>query len=181
MIELEFSRPVMVDKLGPAEKVFEIEAKPDERKALAERFGIIEVGSLKAVIRLKLISGGPMVRLRGRFEADVIQTCVVTLEPVPAHLEEEFELTYGPEAEQDEEEIVIDLEIVDPPELIEGGAIDIGEAAAEHLALALDPFPRAPGATFDSPAEETEVEDSAPVEDAEKPNPFAALAALKKK
>jgi hypothetical protein len=29
---------------------------------------------------------------------------------------------------------------------IEGGSIDLGEAVAETMALALDPYPRAPGA-----------------------------------
>lgn len=169
----EFHRPIAVDRLGHQEKAFEIEADAAERDALARRFGIIAVEALQATVRLRLVAGGSMVSLKGRFVADVVQTCVVTLEPVPGHLEEEFTLTYGTPEPDESPEVVVDLDAEDPPEPIDNGIIDIGEATAEHLALALDPFPRAAGASFktidDGPAEES------------KPHPFAALAALKKK
>jgi uncharacterized metal-binding protein YceD (DUF177 family) len=169
----EFSRPIAIDSLGMIEKTFTIAATPEECQALTGRFGILGVDSLSAVIKMKLKSGGEMVQLRGEFTADVRQTCVITLEPVPQHLEEAFEMLYGPEPDEDGEEIVIDMDVQDPPEPIVGGCIDIGEAAAEHLALALDPFPRASGAVFESSEE--------PVPEPPKPSPFAALASLKKK
>lgn len=174
----EFSRPIVAEKLGTAEKRFDITASAEERKALAERFGILEVPALSATVTLKTLAGGKLVRLHGHFEAEVVQACVVTLEPVPAHLAEDFALTYALEPEEEEiagGELVFDPDAEDPPEPLLEGVVDIGEAAAEHLALALDPFPRKPGARFEAPAEE-----SAP-EMVEKPNPFSALAALKKK
>ena len=174
MIQPEFSRPVTVSRLSHHEKVFDIEADAPEREALARRFGILAVASLTASVRLALVAGGAVVRLKGRLSADVVQACVVTLEPVPAHVEEDFELTYAAAAPEDGAEVVVDLDVEDPPEPIDNGMIDMGEAVAEHLALALDPFPRAPGAVFTSGAEEQPAETPAP-------NPFAALVALKKK
>jgi uncharacterized metal-binding protein YceD (DUF177 family) len=178
MSELEFSRPVAVDRLSAKERRFDIVAEEAERAALARRFGILTIEALQAEIRLSTMAGGAVVRLQGRFTADVVQACVVTLGPVPAHLEEDFDLTYSSKApDEEEDEVVVDLDVEDPPELIVDGIIDIGEATAEHLALALDPFPHAPGAVFEAPPE-------AAGEGPDQPggtNPFAALAALKKK
>lgn len=176
MIAVEFSRPVAVERLGHDERRYEIEANAGERAALAERYGILAVVSLTARLLLKRLPGGSLVRLAGRFSADVVQSCVVSLDPVPAHLEEDFVLTYATERDADAGagEVVVDLDDEDPPEPIENGMIDLGEAAAEHLALALDPFPRAANATFqggDAPADEPPA----------KANPFAALVSLKKK
>lgn len=176
----EFSRTVIADRLGPGENKMTISADEAERAALAERFSVISIDSLSADLSLRRIRGSALVRLAGRFAADVVQSCVVTLEPVPQHVEEDFELVYGPEVELDEDDlnvdVILDAEAEDPPEPMHNGMIDVGEAVAEHLALALDPFPRAPGAEL--PAEyrfEPEAEA------AEKPNPFAVLASLRKK
>lgn len=171
----EFSRPILVDSLSVVERSHEIEASEEERQALAERFGILSIESLTASVRLRMLPGGDLVRVRGAFKASLHQACVVTLEPVPEEVEDDFELIYGSESADDDSEIVVDLEAGDPPEPIIGNAIDIGEAVAEHLALALEPFPRASGAEF---TEIFEVEEPEPEE---KPNPFAVLSALKKK
>jgi uncharacterized metal-binding protein YceD (DUF177 family) len=173
MIAIEFSRSISVDRLGHDERVYEIEANAAERAALAQRFAIISVDRLAARVSLRRVAGKTMVRLNGRFAADVVQSCVVTLEPVPAHLEEDFEMIFSPGPAADANEVVVDLDIEDPPEPIPNGIIDIGEATAEHLALALDPFPRAPGARVEG------IEAAGPLPP--KPSPFAALAALKKK
>ena len=173
MIALEFSRPIEVDGIGARERGFAIEADPVEREALAHRLGLIDLPALSARLRAKWVAGGTLLRLRGVLSADVVQECVVTLEPVPAHIEEEFELFYCTATLPMSEEVVLDLEGPDPPDPIENGTIDIGEAVAEQLALALDPFPRADGAVFDQVEK-----DSAPIA---RPSPFAALAALKKK
>ena len=70
-------------------------------------------------------------------------------------------------------EVVIEID-EDIPDPVENGQIDMGEAAAEHLALAMDPFPRSSGAAFTPPPEE-------PPEPTAKPSPFSALAGLHKK
>lgn len=101
--------------------------------------------------------------------AQVIQACVVSLDPVEAVLEVPFHRLFGP-SEASERDVQILPEDADPPDPLIGGAIELGEAVAEELGLALDPFPRKPGAEFRS-AEEGEP----------RGNPFASLAKLKEK
>jgi uncharacterized metal-binding protein YceD (DUF177 family) len=174
-MEVEFSRPVRVERLGPAGSDFEIEATEAERRALAGRFGLVELSSLSARLRLKPLSGG-LVRLSGSLSAKVVQSCVVTLQPIASSLDVAFELTYGPEDADDDGdgEIELTFEGDDPPDTIVDGAIDMGEAVAEQLALELNPFPRVPGAAFEPPAEAPDMAE-------ERRNPFAALAGMKEK
>jgi len=173
MITFEFSRPIALDRIGLKEKSYEIEADATERAALAKRLGIPSVDSFKATIRLRLTGGGGVVRLAGHIAAELTQICVVTLEPMASVVEEDFSRLYSVEAADEMAEVVIEVED-DVPDPVEDGQIDMGEAAAEHLALAMDPFPRSPGAAFEAPPEE------AP-EPEVKPSPFAALAGLPKK
>ncbi len=166
----EFSRPVAADKVGRDGTAVEIEAAPDERAALARRLGLLELGSLTARCRLKPVAGG-MIELSCSFAARVTQECVVTLAPVQAELATTFDLRYAldPAALPLSKEDEIDMAADDPPEALADGAIDLGEAVAQHLALALDPFPRAPGASVASAGPE------------KAQNPFAILARLKGK
>ncbi|MDA8231295.1 MAG: DUF177 domain-containing protein [Magnetospirillum sp.] len=170
----EFSRPVTVSDIPARGTEMDISAVESERAALARRFGIERVESLGARVRLRPAAGG-LVRVNGTLVADVVQSCVVTLEPVPAHIEDGFAVTFGPQAaEEDEGELDLDFEAEDLPDPIVGGVIDIGDVVAEHLALALDPFPRAAGAVFQPPAD-------IPDEPGKKGSPFAALERLRKK
>jgi uncharacterized metal-binding protein YceD (DUF177 family) len=173
MITPEFSRPVALDRIGLKEKSYEIEADPAERAALAARLGIPSVDRFAATIRLRLTGGGKIVRLSGTIRAKLTQICVVTLEPISTEIAEDFTRLYTMEAEEEGSEVVIEIDedVADP---IEDGHIDMGEAAAEHLALAMDPFPRAPGAAFTPPPEE-------PLDPEVKPSPFAVLASVAKK
>ncbi|WP_044560838.1 DUF177 domain-containing protein [Azospirillum sp. B4] len=209
----EFSRPVIADKVSSRESVEKITATPAERAALAKRLDLVSLDSLTALVRLRRIRGGQMVRVTGELEAQVVQSCVVTLEPLPASVRDEFQALFAPahlvpKDEDDLENLGLDDE-VDPPEPIENGRIDIGELVAQHLSLALDPYPRkedaerflhvedweGEGEFPDAPNEppptmpdENDAEsaaDSAPTPAAEagegKPNPFAALAKLRPK
>ncbi|MBO1074341.1 YceD family protein [Roseomonas marmotae] len=167
----EFSRTLPWGTVGRQEKREELEATQQERDALAKRFNILAIDALKANLRLRQEPGGA-IRVRGRLTADVVQACVVTLEPVPQHVDEPVDLRFLPkDAEPDDDP--------DGPDeiLTEGQALELGEAMAEQLALALDPYPRAPGAELDiSFVQEEEAE---PEEAPARPNPFAKLAALK--
>jgi uncharacterized metal-binding protein YceD (DUF177 family) len=165
----EFSRPIAVEKLIAGGSLYRIEAKPAEREALARRFGILGVDALTAELTLRSGAKGT-VRVEGEFRADVRQACVVTLVEVPAHIEGRFTRAYAPETDREEPEITLDLEAEDPPDPLTDGIVDIGEAVAEELALALDPYPRAPGAVFELPQPEEPTT----------PTPFAALAAFKR-
>lgn len=167
----EFSRPFRLDELGGAPRAVSIAAAESERAALAARFGLIGIERLEATA--ELTREGDIVTATGRLEADVTQACVASGEPVPAKIAEDFALRFVPAgAEPDAEEI--ELEESDLDEIgYEGGSVDLGEAVAQTMALALDPFPRA--ANADAKLREAGVMGE---EDA---SPFAALKALKDK
>jgi uncharacterized metal-binding protein YceD (DUF177 family) len=160
----EFSRPVLLARLGSEPFRQEIEATAEERERLARRFDLVSLDRLAAVVTLHRQAGG-LVRLDAVFAAAFTQNCVVTLEPVAGAINDAFSLLYGP-LDNDEGEIEIDL---DAPvfEPLTGDAIDIGEAVAQELSLALPEFPRDPDAVLD-PAATSEPE----------AGPFAALAKL---
>lgn len=185
----EFSRVVRADRVQGREVVELLEATAAERQALARRLELQEIGRLTATIRLARVRGGQMIRVRGALEAEVVQTCVVTLEPVPAAVTESFGALFAP-PDLVPDEIVAgelafdpDVEDEDVPEPMQDGRIDLGELVAQHLSLALDPYPRAPGAAFeeiDEEAEEPAAAESAPEQAGKGPTPFAALAKLKR-
>jgi uncharacterized metal-binding protein YceD (DUF177 family) len=139
---MEFSRIVALDRLPPGETEHDIAAEPDERAALARRFALLALDRLEARVRLTRLAGG-LVRLAAELSAEVVQECVVSLEPVTSRLEDRFTLLYG-EGREDAGEVMLsgEAELVEPAP---GGVVDIGEAVAQQLSLALDPFPRAPG------------------------------------
>jgi uncharacterized metal-binding protein YceD (DUF177 family) len=148
-VPAEFSRRVALARLGAHELIYPISAEVGEREALARRFDLLSLDRLEAEICLQRIGGG-MVRVNGRFSADVVQACVVSLEPVASALAQDFTVLYGPT--QPDKTVMVDLE-TDVAEPFDGDAIDIGEAVAQQLALALDPYPRAPGASLDANGE----------------------------
>ena len=163
----EFPRPT---RLGLDPRDVALDATPAECAALAERFGILGIGALSARIRLEPETGGS-IRARGVLTAEVEQACIVTLDPVRQLVRAPIDLRLLNEGEAPGDDDP------DSPDEIEtlGGIVDLGEAVAEQLALALDPYPRAEGAelpAFDPP-EEPEPEQPA------KPNPFAALGKLR--
>jgi uncharacterized metal-binding protein YceD (DUF177 family) len=117
-----------------------ISASLEERAALAVRFGLVAIDRLDSHVELELMVGG-LVQLSATLTADVVQTCVVSLEPVPTTVEESFTLFYGSIDDKGETILNGNDDIVEP---LVSGQIDIGEAVAQQLSLALDPFPRAP-------------------------------------
>jgi uncharacterized metal-binding protein YceD (DUF177 family) len=167
----EFSRFVEGDSVGTHRMERRIAANPQERAALAERFGLIGIERLEAVFALTRAGGG-VIHVTGEVEAEVIQACVVTLAPVPAKLTETFSADFADEDRRRPADQDLGFDDDDPPEPIRNGHIDLGELAAEQLSLALDPYPRAPGAAI--PAQFTP--DEAVDEAEEKPiNPFSIL------
>lgn len=141
--EAEFSRPIRPSELGEAGLTLELEADAAERAGLAARYGLVELGAFSAAARLEWVRGGRLLKLAGRLRAELVQTCVVTLEPVAHRIDAEFELLYraagaGPE----------DADGVEDAELLEADSLDVAEAVAVELALALDPYPRKPGASL---------------------------------
>ena len=90
----EFSRPERVDMITDRERVVELEARPAEREALARRFGLFALDSLRADFTVRREHGDPVAR--GRVTADVVQACSVTGEPVPARIDEPADLRFLP-------------------------------------------------------------------------------------
>ena len=171
-----FSHPILVDQI-PAKGVRrKLDATPDELAEIAGWLDLVAVTALHAELELHPMGKTGLFRVNGRLTAEVVQSCVVTLAPVSGRVDETFSLTYGPPLQEaeDGDEIEVGLDSFDPPDPIIDGAIDMGAAVLEHLALALDPFPRAEGATFDPPPEPVEAPEP-------KANPFAVLSTLKQK
>lgn len=160
----EFSRPLALARIPPEGREEHLTASRAECAALALRFGIPAINRFAADLRLKPEPGGG-VAITGNLSAEVVQDCVVTLEPVTQQVAEAVNLRIlGPgETPSDDPEAPDEIEAP-------GGVAELGEALAEQLALALDPYPRAPGAAL--PGAE------APPEPGPR-NPFAALSALK--
>ena len=144
-----------------------LEASDVERAAVAKLLDLISLARLAGEVTLKPWLDG--AEIQGRFEARFTRACGVTLEPFEQAQTGAFTVRVvpagSPNAPEAEEEI--DVEADDPPDVLEGDAIDVAAYLVEHFALELDPFPRAPGAEFVQPPEPAE------------PSPFAKLSALK--
>ncbi len=139
----EFSRLVPLDRIGAGASAHEIAANEAECAALATRFDLIAIERLTATLTLK--RDGDVVDASGRLSAAVIQPCIASGEPVPATIDTDLAIRFAPESDDPAEEVELDAHALDTVDY-RGGAIDLGEAAAETLALALDPFPRSPHA-----------------------------------
>jgi uncharacterized metal-binding protein YceD (DUF177 family) len=179
----EFSRKVVIEPWPEGGVALKVHAEPDERRALARRFDLLELTALEAEGRLERDAASGEIRFHGSLAADLEQECVVTLEPVPARIRRPVERRYlraegraphGPVAEfqvpedgEDEEEV----------ELVYGRTIDLGEVLAEELALALDTYPRAADADALVAGELAPYIGGGTAEPAEQP--FAALRQLK--
>jgi len=157
---------VRLDQIGQGIErhlVADAEARADLKQAL----DLAEMSRLEADLDLKPAGAG--WRLRGRIQADLVQTCGVTLEPLPSVVDSAFsvDLVAADPARSDDQAFDLDPDGPDGPDIVEGGSIDLAAYVAEHLALAVDPWPRKPGAVFEAPAGPAE------------PSPFDVLRTLK--
>lgn len=143
MIDAPFTRVHAVSDVSAAGSTVKLRATPDERAALAALLKLPEIKRLEAVLVLKPW-GREGLSVTGELSADVVQVCVVTLEPFETEVHEDIETRYAADEEPREEggEHEADLDAPDP--LVNGSA-DLGALVAEHLALGLDPYPRKPG------------------------------------
>ncbi len=191
----EFSRRIQVGRIGAGGMEQVIQATSAECRALAERLQLPAVASLTCRFQLAAPLHG-QVAAEAELRAEVTQVCVVSLEPFETTVGERFALRFVPGGPGDAAPDVVaddDLDPASPDELTyEGDGIDIGEAAAEQLALALDPYPRMPGIALPQDGGGPEAPGLAPGlaaglaaglpsddEPAGEPHPFAALARLR--
>jgi uncharacterized metal-binding protein YceD (DUF177 family) len=183
----EVSRAIAVDRIDDEGLDMEISATDAERAALAERFDLISLDRLEARVSLRREADGSGVQMALHLIADVVQPCVVTLEPVGDHIEDAAGFLFVraedmPEPSHDADEELAEGEEEDAVEPYFDNTIDVGEVVSEHLAILLNPYPRKPGVTLKDRAEELagivtiDEDDSASEE--EKENPFAVLKQL---
>lgn len=160
----EFSR--IVDIRQTDGKAMHLEASETERAALAERFGLVRIDRLEADLALQ--REDREVAVTGTMRADFVQSCAVSAEDLPMSVEEALSLRFVP-ARSDhapDEEIELDSDDCDEIEY-SGSAVDVGEAVAQSLALAVDPF--ATGTNADAARRD------AGLLSPEQSSPFAAL------
>ncbi len=155
----EFSRPLALDRVGATVFAIEVTATEAECAALAVRLGVPELHAFGCRFRLRRGESG-RIGAEGELRARLARECVLSLDLFETEQAEPFRVIFVPAGTQnDDPDPESDDEIP-----YDGAAIDLGEAAAEQLALVLDPYPHKPGATLPPEAQE-------PLE-----SPFAALA-----
>ena len=164
MTPLELSRTLPADRVGPSGYTLTIEATAQECAAIARRLLVPSVEALRCDWSLRPAPHG-VVEAEGSLRARLHQECVVSLDPFSVELVDEFAVRFVPAGEESETADDPD----EPDELpIDDGMLELGEATVEQFALALDPYPRMPGAIL--PADLTDAPET----------PFDALAKLRK-
>ncbi len=168
----EFSHRVAVERIPAAGLSLRLEAGPEARAKLARRFDLVALDRLEGELRLTRDARG--VGLAGTLRAEVIQACVVSGEPVAGRIADELALRFERLADPvPDSEVELAAEALDLLP-IEDGAIDLGEALAQSLALALDPYPRAGPEALAAARRRLRSEEEM-AEEARGSSPFAAL------
>lgn len=153
----EWSYLVEIEEIGAEPKTYTFEADERERVDLARRMGLVSIEAVKVGMTVQRVAGG-VIHAMGHICADVTQSCVVSLAPVVAHIEDEFEGWFGDRAkavsfakarnEREAKKAHAELEILEEaidPEPIVNGKADLGELATQYFSLAINPYPRAEG------------------------------------
>ncbi len=130
---------------------FKMAAPPQALPRIARSLGLEHLAYLEADLVIRPWFDG--VEIAGEVRALCTRLCGISLTPFEERVDDEMRLRIVPPAslhapDPAVAEVVIDLEAEDPPDVLEGDVVDLGVYLVEHLALALDPFPRAPGAVF---------------------------------
>lgn len=171
----EFSRPLRIDAIGTEPREIAIAADAKELAALATRFDIASVTALTA--RASVSRQGADVRATGALGAELVQLCAATGADLPARFDEPFDIVFRSELPADVPDAGLELsegecDVV----FFDGSAVDLGEAVAETLALAIDPYARVPEA--DAVLQDLGVLSEEQARAAS--SPFGGLAALKR-
>lgn len=129
-----------------------IEADEAQRRALADAHHLVEVKSFRADLLVENWKRDG-VKVSGRVKAAIVQSCITSLEPIDAEVDEEFHALFVPEGSKltrpdafEGGEMILDAEGEDGPEPFSGDTIDVGQLAEEFFALGIDPYPRKAGA-----------------------------------
>ena len=164
-----FAHQLRLDRIHDGERL-DLVADDSERAAIAKRLGLASLSRVEAHATLQ--RRGEVVRAEGRVLAALDQNCIITGEPVAAHVDEPFAIKFAPEPTEGTTDDEIELGSGDCDVVFYDGAqIDLGGAIADTLALSLDPYPRS--ASADAALKE------AGVMTEEQASPFAVLAKLR--
>ncbi len=123
--------------------VHRVSANADERRRLAARFGLSAIDRLEATVTL--IAQDARVSVAGRISADIVQACAISGEDFAVVIDEPVALRFVPAAQGVDPEIAISADDCDDI-AYDGLTFDLGEALAQTLALAIDPFAEGPQA-----------------------------------
>lgn len=184
--EADFTHPIRMDAIGS--KTVTVTLAPGEaaRAALAERLDLVALPSLSAKVSVRRRNDSGWVEVSGTLVADVVQNCVVTLEPVPARVDVEIAEMFV-EADSADDAFkgstgAVELDpIADMPEPVEEDTLDLAEIVAQSLSLALDPYPRAPEAEAAASVagDDRDARGGVSEGEPERVSPFAELQALR--
>lgn len=172
MAEVPYSFAVRARDIPASGMNLHIVADPSEREQIARTLGIPAVTRIEADIRLEPMDG-QAVRLHGTLKGDVVQTCIVTLDPVEQAIEESLDVTFLPEGERngaDGRTVLLNPLSEEDFEYYSDGRIVLAEFLTELLALGLDPYPRLPGTDFPAHIED---------DTSDRVSPFESLKQLK--
>jgi uncharacterized metal-binding protein YceD (DUF177 family) len=165
----EFSHIIKLDEIGAGATKVSLSADPEARRGLIARFDLVALDRLDADLEISRDAKG--VLAQGRIRATLSQHCVATGDAVPADLDEAMVIRFitEPVVGKDAE---IELGADDCDTMFHDGmGVDLGEAVAQSLGLALDPYPRSPDAQKHLKAAGVKAEDEV--------EPVGALAGLK--
>lgn len=168
--EPELSHPVRLDRVTGAPLTVALRPDAAARGALAKRFDLVAVHGFVADLTVRRRPESGWIEVSGPLTAEVVQNCVVTMEPVPASVRAEVLELFDDSGELESAEVDLDP-MAEAPEPVSGDSLDIGEIAAQTFGLALDPYPRAEGVA--------PVEIGTESDDPGNRSPFSELAALK--
>jgi uncharacterized metal-binding protein YceD (DUF177 family) len=178
----ELERMVDLDRAG-GEAALDIVASEGERAALAKRFGFLGLPAFSARVTVDRRPGGQVV-VEGRLKGRVVQSCILTLDPVAQDLDDTFRVVFkqGLAEERDPEsgEAIVSAQ-ADAPEPLVGNMLDVGEIIAEQLSLAADPYPRKPGVKLEDVLPKPRGGGRPAGRNEQRRHPFAGLAALRDK
>ncbi len=145
--DLPFFRPVAVSQIRKS-RMIKLTASQDERRAVALHLGLEAIDVLEAAINIR-----PWRRhglgIEGGLTATVGQNCTITAEPMKTEISETFDERFYPadrDKRQRQSETVIDVEATDDYEIFTDDTVDLGVLVVEYLSLAIDPYPKRPGA-----------------------------------
>ena len=174
-----FSYEVKISHVSANPITVRISADAADLKRLGRQWGVQEVQSFEAELVLGRWKRDG-IRVKGHVSSAIVQECVVTLDPVPQQIEEDFEAVFLPENSRlarrpvdGNGEMFLDPDGPDLPELFSGDSIDVGAVAAEFAALSIDAYPRKQGLEYADHVESDPASDK-------KPSPFAVLQGLKR-